>query len=74
MLVSTLEISDRKYFENVESINMKNLLKRLWYYLVVPPLIEKAKHLENPQKEIDYKIATYELIHRLFAELIGTMI
>lgn len=78
MLVSTLEGSTKRtssnYFHIEKSLNIKNVLKEIWHHLVVPPLIEKVKHLENPDKEIDYQIATHEFIHRLFAELIGTML
>lgn len=77
MLASKLEKGDKissNYLndEEEEEVSMKNILKHLWHYLVVPPLIQRAKHLENPNKEIDYTIATYEFIHRLAAELVGT--
>ncbi|CAF1077990.1 unnamed protein product [Didymodactylos carnosus] len=68
--------------------NLIKYLEKGWHYLVVPPLVEKAKRLEHEEKkkqkskdedddddfEIDYKRATSEFFRRLFAEFIGTML
>ncbi|CAF0760124.1 unnamed protein product [Adineta steineri] len=53
---------------------MSHTFKRLWRYLIVPPLIKHAKQLEQPNKEIDYNAAGYEFFRRLFAEFMGTLL
>jgi aquaporin Z len=53
---------------------MLHVFTRVWHYLVVPPLIEKAKRLEHPHEEIDYNAASYDFIRRLFAEFMGTLL